>query len=286
MARGTWGAALALMLGCLTGHAAAERAPELGFVHWAYSAYFGTGWYRVRDGQDVFVLRSSPRWELDDLFGWAPPGEATLEFRLPVTLGLHRFDFDLPEIVDPENFGTFSIVPGLELEIPVTARWALRPHAYLGVGTELDGPQTAWTYWTGIKSRYRLGEGEGGLALLGSLGYIGYTPNEGASSDAIPLMAGVQAGWELGPPSGGGAPYRVDGHAIYTAYLDNLKFIFGGGLTTKVGDEWEFGLALHRGKQKLRIWRLAFDQLGLAYRTSGNGEFRGVSLLFRSVFER
>ncbi|MCK5326255.1 MAG: hypothetical protein KAJ57_09600, partial [Woeseiaceae bacterium] len=31
-------------------------------VHWAYSAYFGSGWYRVSGDRDVFVVRMTPRW--------------------------------------------------------------------------------------------------------------------------------------------------------------------------------------------------------------------------------
>ena len=33
-------------------------------VHWAYSAYFGTGWYSVDGDRDVLIFRLTPRWEL------------------------------------------------------------------------------------------------------------------------------------------------------------------------------------------------------------------------------
>ena len=279
----TWLAALLLGLGV---SATDARDPDEGYVHWAYSAYFGTGWYRIGDRQDVFVLRTAPRWNLDGLLGWQPAGEVRLEFRLPVALGLHRIDFDLPEIIDPDNFGTLTVAPGVEAEVSVTPRWTLRPHAYLGAGTELNGPQTAWSYWAGIKSRYQIGDGAARWALLNSIGYIGYTPNEGASSDAVPVMAGLETGWTLDSPGDGAAPYRLDGHLIYTSYLDDLEFIFGSGRATEVGEEWELGLALHRGTMPLKLWHFEFDQVGLAYRANGGGEFRGVSLQFRSVFER
>ena len=264
------------------------RAPAEGFVHWAYSAYLGTGWYRVRDDQDVFVARLAPRWSLGKWFlGGDGSREINVEFRLPMTLGLHRFDFDdLPGLIDPDNFGTVSVVPGIEAEVPVTGSWSLRPHLYLGAGTELDGPQSAWIYWTGIKSRYQLGGDGSDWSLVNSLGYIGYTPNNGESSDAIPAMAGLEAQWRLGDRRLGGHPLYLDGHAIYTAYLDDLKFIFGNGSSAKVADEWELGLALSRGKEKLKFWRLEWDRVGLAYRFGGSGDFKGVSLVFRSVFER
>ena len=42
-----------------------QQAPPAS-VHWAYSAYFGTGWYRVAGDRDVYVVRMSPRWALSE----------------------------------------------------------------------------------------------------------------------------------------------------------------------------------------------------------------------------
>ena len=53
-------------------------------MHWGYAAFFGTGWYSIDGGGDVFSLMLKPRWrwrepELDengtrilrmDLLGW------------------------------------------------------------------------------------------------------------------------------------------------------------------------------------------------------------------------
>jgi hypothetical protein len=279
--------ALGLLLAALSGTVQA-RAPAEGFVHWAYSAYLGTGWYRVRGDQDVFVARLSPRWKLDKrILGGEGNRDIDVEFRLPMTLGLHRLDFDdLPGLIDPDNFGTVSLVPGVEAEVPVTGRWSLRPHLYLGAGTEIDGPQSAWIYWTGVKSRYQLGGDGSDWSLVNSLGYIGYTPNEGPSSDAVPLMAGVENRWSLGNWRGDSKPLYLDGHATYTAYLDDLKFFFNDRQAVKLADEWELGLALSRGHEKFSFWRLKWDRIGLAYRFGGSGDFKGVSLVFRSVFER
>jgi len=38
--------------------------PEASPVHWAYSSYFGTGWYRIKDDRDVYVLRAAPHWRV------------------------------------------------------------------------------------------------------------------------------------------------------------------------------------------------------------------------------
>lgn len=266
----------------------AQEPVDNAFVHWAFSAYFGTGWYRIRDDQSVFVVRFSPRWH------WGEPGfeedgrrSLGIEFRLPVTVGLHRLDADeLTAILDVDNFGTATVTPGVEVEVPVTPRWSLKPLGYFGRGKELDGPQSAWIYWTGVKSRYRLGGEDSPISLVNSASYIGYTPNDGPSSDAVPLMGGLETRWPMGGLRLRGAPLYLDGHALYTAYLDDLDFQRGSLSDTGVSDEWELGLALSKGKEKLRFGFLEWDRIGLAYRFSSSGDLKAITLVFRSVFDR
>ncbi len=150
----------------------------------------------------------------------------------------------------------------------------------------MNGPQSAWIYWAGLKSRYRLGRGDLDLSLVNSIEYIGYTPNEGPSNDAVPVMAGLEFQWPLGGARLGGHQVYLDGHATYTAYFDNLKFLVRDVSVNKVADTWELGLAFSKGKRKLRFWHFEWDRVGLAYRFSGSGEFQGVALVFRSVFDR
>jgi hypothetical protein len=255
---------------------------------WAYAAYFGTGWYQAGGNQDVFVLQFAPRWESREP-GIDADGRRNLgiEFRLPVSFGLHQFSVDaLPAIFDVDNFASASIVPGLEVEIPVSERWSLKPLAYLGWGSEIAGPQSAWIYWAGLKSRYRMSNGGLDWSIVNALKYLGYSPSDGPSSSAVPVMAGLEFQW---PMQGGqlhGRPVYLDGHATYTAYLDDLEFNLDGIVKTPIADEWELGLAVSQGKPGLTIWRLNLDRIGLAYRFSSSGDFRGVSLIFNSVFDR
>jgi len=280
---------LALILVLAIFGEAAVAGPSSGnFVHWAYSAYFGTGWYQVANAQDVFVMRFSPRWHWREAaFDEDGGRKVGLEFRLPVTFGVHRFDgLEIPGIIDIDNFGSASVTPGVEIDIPVTERWSLKPLAYLGWGTELNGHQSAWSYWTVVKSRYLLGGDGLKLSLGNCLAYIGYTPNDGPSSDAVPVMAGLEFQWPVDGGRLGVKPFDIEGHVLYTAYMDNLNFLFGGVSSAKIADEWELGLAIGKGPGKISFWHLEWDRIGLAYRFSGSGEFDGVSLVFRSVFDR
>ena len=255
---------------------------------WAYAAYFGTGWYQAGGNQDVFVLQLAPRWPSGEA-GMDADGRRNLgiEFRLPVSFGLHQFSVDaLPAIFDIDNFASVSVVPGLELEIPVSERWSLKPLAYFGWGSEIAGPQSAWIYWAGLKSRYRMSDGNPNWSVVNSVKYLGYSPSDGPSSRAVPVMAGVEFQWPMRGTRLHGRPVYLDGHATYTAYLDDLEFNLDGIVKTPVADEWELGLAVSQGKQGLAIWRLNLDRIGLAYRFSSSGDFRGLSLVFNSVFDR
>ena len=278
-------AALALGFGAPVAH---SQVLSDSFVHWAYASYFGTGWYSLRNDLNVFAIRAAPRWH------WGEPklgedGERDIgiEFRLPVTFSLQRFNLDnLGAIFDIDNFATAAVTPGVEVEVPVTKRWSLKPLVYAGWGTELNGPGSAWIYWGGLKSRYRLGSGKLDWALVNSIEYIGYTPNEGSSNDAVPVMAGLDFQLPLGNTKLGGDPVYLDWHATYTAYLDDLKFLVRDVPIRKVADTWELGLAFSKGKRKIEFWHFEWDRIGFAYRFSSSGKFQGVALVFRSVFDR
>ena len=110
-------------------------------VHWAYSSYFGTGWYQVSGDRDVYVLRMTPRWEPREA-DIAEDGVRTIgiELSFPITVGLDKFDLDdIPGVVDPDNLASLSVTPGIDITVPINERWALRPFASIGWGTLLNG---------------------------------------------------------------------------------------------------------------------------------------------------
>src|SRR5690606_39930128 len=40
---------------------AAAQEEDLSTIPWAYSTYFGTGWYKVGEDRDAFAIRYAPR---------------------------------------------------------------------------------------------------------------------------------------------------------------------------------------------------------------------------------
>jgi hypothetical protein len=274
----------------LTDRAQAQEA-GINEVHWAYSAYFGTGWYQVSGDRDVFVLRMTPRWNIRDA-DYSADGDKTIgiELRFPITLGLDRFDLDnLPDAVDLDNVASISVTPQVDITIPVTARWSLRPYAAVGWGTVLSGDESSWTYWGGVKSHYSFKNGNLDWALINSVSYVGYTPSEGESEYFLPLMAGLEFDYPFGERKLAGEQLMLSWHGMYTSFESNLDFILDEGplsSTEAITDQWEFGISLRKQTSPIKIWFMNFDRLGLAYRFSSSGDLKGISFVFRSMFER
>lgn len=256
-------------------------------VHWAYSSYFGTGWYRIGDVGDAFVIRLTPRWDLRESAFDDGQRKIGIELNLPVTAGLDTFTFDDPSgSLDPSNLASLSITPGVDVTIPVNERWSLKPYASFGWGTVVGESESAWTYWAGIKSKFNFELGKLKLALQNSAGYVGYTPNNGRPEDFWPIMAGLEFDQPLEQMTLGGEPAILTWHAMYTTFQNDLDAILEDGSARPIKDQWEIGFSISRKEHRIRIWLFSFDRLGLAYRFSSAGDFKGVSVVLRSVFDR
>ena len=101
--------------GADTGDSAPPPSAKATFepVHWAYSAFFGTGWYHKQDARSVFVLRLPPRQVLRTS-KITENGERKLgvEIRYPLSMGFYDVK-DLGGIIEDDNFSTVSFVPGV-----------------------------------------------------------------------------------------------------------------------------------------------------------------------------
>ena len=257
-------------------------------VHWAYSSYFGTGWYQVSGDRDVYVLRGTPRWELREA-ELTKDGTRTIgiEFRFPVTIGLDQFDIDdIPGTTDPDNLASLSVTPGVDIIIPITERWTLRPNVTLGWGTLLNKSESAFTYWAGVNSRYTFQNGKLNWALLNAVTYVGYAPSSGHSEDFWPLMAGLEFDYPFGQNQQVDEQLFLSWHGMYTTFEHDLDLAGDDGTTRPITDQWEFGVSFHKKNKRIKIWFLNFDRLGLAYRFSSSGDLKGISFVFRSIFER
>lgn len=283
--------ALVLLAVLALGAAAAPaQTPDAQVVHWAYAPYLGTGNYRFSDASDIYALRLAKRWTLrEPVLAEDGTRRAGLDLRLPVTIGAERNQYQsIGEVFAPGNVSTLSVVPGVEIEVPLSERVSLKPLVYAGWGTELGGGDSAWIYWTGLRGRIAFRSGQTDWWLIQSLQVVGFSARDAPSESLLPLRTGFEFRRPLGNKRLGGDQVYLDWSVAYTHHLDSLEFRLGPARVPSlvVDNEWELALAFSKGERRLKLWRFQFDRVGLAYRFGEGGEFAGLGLIFRSLFDR
>jgi len=278
--------ALAALIGLFGATAVLAQTPS---IHWAYAPYLGTGRYTLAGHGSFYTLAYKPRRELKEPSYVDGERRIGLTLRLPIAASAYDLDLAAPlEIAALDNVATWSAVPGVELDIPINERWSLKPLAYLGYGTAPAEDASAWIYWTGLKSRRVFGDDDLAWALVSSLVYVGYSPRgAGRSSRLVPLLNALEFSRPLASKKIGGDPVYLHWHVAYTHYLDALELPFDDSVSTApIDDEWELGVAFGKKDKRLKLWRLGWDRVGLAYRWSTDGRLDGIRLTFHSLFDR
>lgn len=260
-----------------------EQTDTPNLIHWAYSSLFGTGVYRVSNNQNAYIIRFRPRWTQvqDRGSDWKRP--ILLEFRFPITIGIYNFDWnDILEGIFPDRFSQISIAPGIEVEIPLSRRWAIRPLAHIGYGTEMDGGDAAWIYWLALKSRFDFAISDLDLYLLNSFGWYGFTPDSGNAQNLAAISTGIEGHYPIKFLKLGEDTWYVKAHIMNIWYLNEIDFIGPESTFPKhIKAEWEFALGF--GKQeRIKIWIFRFDHMGLAYRFSE--VITGIRFYFNAWF--
>jgi len=253
-------------------------------VHWAMGAFFGTGWYRVDENRTVYILRIPLRQTLrESFFDEGGKRKLGVEISYPVSIGLNRLE-DIPDFIDLDNFGTISFTPGILVEIPVTRKWYLRPYLHAGYGMETTTGDSAWIYYGGIKSRYRLSEGRANWSLLNGVYYAGYKPEYRSRGRYGSMLTGIEFNQPLEKLELGGDPLWLNWHLTYNYLFDRLDFHVDRDVVESIDDQWEFGLALSKGQKRMKIWFLSFEHVGISFNWSSNGRFKAISLNLSSPF--
>jgi len=266
---------------------AAETRTVFEPVHWAYSSFFGTGWYKVDDARSVFVLRAPLKQTLRRSRISESGDERVLgiEVRYPLTMGVHQIE-DLGGIFDNDNFATASLTPGIEVEIPVSSRWYLRSLAHLGWGTDLSNKDSAWIYYAGLKSRYEFPAEKYRWALLNSLYYAGYSPDEGRSDHISVAQVGIEFEQPLDRFAIHGEPVALYWTLMYSFLGNELHFNLPDGSFHPIQDQLEIGLQMGFLNRPIRIWTFEIQRIGLGYQFSPNGELTAITFSLSSWFTK
>jgi hypothetical protein len=262
-------------------------AQDTSSVHWAYASLLGTGWYQLSGERQVFVIRVPPSWQYReaDLAGDGL-ARAGIRLQVPLTLGLHRLE-EIDDLLDPDNIGTLSFTPGVEIEYPVDERWRLLAYGHLGWGSDFSGDQSAWIYDLGLRSRYALQHNKLDWGLLGEVFWAGYSPDNGELSTLGGYMVGADFSYPLAWQWRGAAPLRLNWDISYRRFMDDLSFVNRAAVQTfSIQDEWDLGVALAPRQGRIKLGWFSVEQAGLSWRRSSDGDFRAITLNFSGPFNR
>ena len=246
------------------------------YVHYAYSALFGTGWYKLND-RKVFVLNAPFSFELRPTTEEKPG----LRLLMPVSLGLHKFDLDdIDELLSDENVGTMTFVPGLRWEYQINDNWAVRPAAYTGFGLNFTDNEQALIYGGGVRTTYALDPISSRHMLGGELLLAGFTPSEGQSDLMLRLGSGLDLVFPTSWTIGTGTVF-LNPQFLGYLYLREVEFDTVGEKDIEVSWELQAGLAVGIDPP-LRIFGIKAERVGLAVR-EGN-RTRGIAFVFSFPF--
>lgn len=268
---------LAASLALVSALPPATGAETENLYHWAYAAGFGTGAYRIGN-ERVFIFRIDPRVHLGTLGDTA----VELNLRLPFTVGVNSLDInDIISEDISDQLQTVTFVPGLELLIPITPRWLLKPYVQYGWGTDLGGDNSSWIYYSGMLSRYQFRATTWEIAMINGIQWFGHNPYNGASDSFSRLINGFEFGYPLGVAYDSN-PLLLRPHVVHYWYFDRLDLYSIETAPTELKQEIEFGMALGTEKP-VAVWFFELDRVGIAYRTGS--DLDGIRLFISSLFD-
>jgi hypothetical protein len=234
---------------------------------------FGTGVYRSGDRTvSVLQIPFSHDLQLRNEEQWG------LKLTAPVTFGSYDFRFDqLAGGTVPHSLNTMSVFPGVELDVPVTSNWTVKPYVNAGYAWGLSGSQSATLYSAGMKSVVALPIGrDSELSLGNQLTMAGYKPSGGVNQPLGLFVAGlnleIPTRFQLFEHE-----TKVGYHFIYYYYFSRLRFPRSDNADNKISEEGEFAISLATTTPiSLKLFDL--DRIGLAFRAGGG--VQAVRLFF------
>lgn len=209
-----------------------------------------------------------------------------VELRVPLTVSTYRTDLTDLTSLTIDDIGTLAAVPGVEIDVPVSPRFSVKPLVYAGFGKEFHGGPTAAIYWAGFKTRTSLSPGELGVDLVTSLRYAAFDTSSDGSGDVVPLRAGIEITKPMRGRTIDDDPLNWYWHIVRTHYVDDDVSPPSDPRPLVVDDEWELGMAFGKRDERLRLWRFGWDRVGFAITLDSGGDPSGFRLVFKSLYDR
>jgi hypothetical protein len=265
--------ACALVAPC--GHAQQPQqtvTEEATLINWWYSATFGTGFYKIGPAVAT-VVRIPFSYRLQAMEG----DKLGVNLLAPLTVAAYHLNLhELDQFNLQKDVAAASILPGAEVEIPVTERWRLTPFAQAGMGSEYSDPKlVAYMYTGGVRSLYRFPGDEYRVSLGNALFLAGYRVRDGSERQGLGVFQiglNMETPWA---PNLWNGPTHFNTHFIATAYYPNIRFANPEPGQLAVYHEYQIGFSF-RPARPISLLGFGIDTLGLGFRFANT--LRGVSL--------
>jgi hypothetical protein len=128
------------------------RAQQIdGTSNFAYGVFTGTGRYKVRD-RTLYVVRV-PLF-FDAKAANYETKEVGYRILAPFSLGFTDYDDfdDLPDL-DINDLHTITVAPGLEVIVPLTSNWDIKPFTQGGFGWDTQSSANSMLWSVGSRTR-------------------------------------------------------------------------------------------------------------------------------------
>jgi hypothetical protein len=233
-------------------------------VNYVFATDLGSGVYEL-DGRTLQIYRYTWRRELRETRE-PRAGRVGVRFLLPVTAGF--FDFNPLDVVrrgPPTRVGSFSVVPGLELDYLLGDDWHLVPYARAGfslASSSVDG----LLHGAGVRIERRAREGAWDAVLRTDLAYAGVRYRHDTPKDTfVRLRQGFDFTRAVGP-TWRRHQLEVGLYGIFDLIADPPTVPLAGA--REVPAQAEFGITLAT-RPRLRLGRFPAPRLGMGYRIAG-----------------
>ncbi len=259
-------------------------------VNYAYAAQLGLGGYDV-GGLTVNVYNLP--------FGWTFPvcvTEQPWELRVKLPLGYGHFNFEGRAADGTKlsaDLDVFSLGAGLELRIPITHYWSLKPFGTFGIIKEIFSDVSSellhvsfpfsYYYTTGLKSLFEYKWQDFTFGFGNALVYAENAAFDGSGNETYAAFeTGIDVRHPLGFNIGSYEP-DADLFFIYYHFLSPVTFSRFLQQPLEIKNQYEFGFTLGFAKPS-KIWFLEDPRIGASYLFDSDGELNAFRINFGFPF--
>jgi hypothetical protein len=271
-------ATLLLALSCAgEAIAQAEEDDPSAHLNYAFAVYLGSGIYNV-DGRTIQIYRIPISYTIRRIEdrAWG------MKVRFPLTFGF--FDFKPSDVVEtglPDDIGTISLVPELQVPVRILENWWLTPVAGFGAGKDMSGGDVSYIYLGGLKSLAQFPRPKLKYSLWNELMYIGHTVSgEENDEDFAMLESGLDFRWPVKLTFRGQATDLSVFLANYL-YFEPTEYFLSEDRSFEVGAQYEVGMT-YGTVERFKLCRIPIPRIGLSYRFGDGVE--AVRLIFGNQF--